>query len=146
MQEQIKKLPKWAQDYIERLQRQAREAHKKLDAYLDEQTKSPFFYRDWMLNGGEGKPGPTDKTIYIQTDRVCVTHGGITCALSISDDGINIKWEDEKRALGHVTMVPTSYQQITLVKPSAVKSTIPQKESNQAKPAPVGRVRRSRRT
>ena len=62
--EQIAKLPKWAQEHIENLQRQGAAATKALNRYLDNQTPSPIYIADHVSDQPSG--GPRFTRNYIQ--------------------------------------------------------------------------------
>lgn len=111
--EQIKKLPKWAQSYIEEIERQRDTAVRELNKYLDAQTPSPF-YTDDMICTGENK-GPTTKKRYLQIHRLTVEYAGVSLQVLLRD-GIELKWEAAPRfSSGHVAAVPTSFQTLELI-------------------------------
>ena len=74
-QEQIDKLPKWAQNHIRSLEMERDEANKLLTEFTDSQTKSSFYYQE--LRGSDPSTGTRYPARYIQTHRVCVRHEGL---------------------------------------------------------------------
>lgn len=116
--EQIEKLPKWAQQLVRDLKRERESAVKALNDFLDQQTPSPFRMEDFVCTGEES--GPTHKTFYVQGHAMEVESSGIRLRVFAEEKvfssrkSIELKWEavDERRNI--VTMTPTSYQTIKL--------------------------------
>lgn len=72
---QIAKLAKWAQTYIESLERERDEANRLLTKFTDSQTESPFSYQEFR---GTDPDGATRYPVrYIQTHKIGVTHEGL---------------------------------------------------------------------
>ena len=118
--EQIAKLPKWAQEHIEGLDRRVVIAERTLKEYGDTQTESPFFYDDYLCIGG-GSPQFARK--YIQTHKVSVVKDGVRVdvLLRMDEKGIEISWGDEDRTCREVAMIPTSFQKIKLVQKEHIR-------------------------
>jgi hypothetical protein len=89
-------------------------------------------------------PKFVDHKVEIPGGQVCVEHGGIILAISIKDDGIELRWGDDRSLTPRVAMVPTSHNTLLLPKlrNDAKIKTVPPREETQ--PAPAGRVRRTR--
>lgn len=118
--EQISKLPKWAQEHIESLDRRVVIAERTLKEYHDTQTPSEFFYDDYLCIGGGS---PTFARKYIQTHKISVVRHGVRAdiLLRMEDKGIEISWSDEDRTCREIAMVPTSFQKIKLVKKEDIR-------------------------
>lgn len=112
--EQIAKLPKWAQEHVEDLERRTRNAEKALRDNLDTQTVSPFRVEDYVCIGdGGGK----HITRYVQTHKMTVVHDGVhvDILLRLDDPGIEVSWSGEGRMIKEIACIPTSFQKIKLV-------------------------------
>lgn len=110
--EQIQKLPKFAQAYIQDLIRERETAVQALNDWTDTQTPQPFFVEE-MLCIGEQR-GPSLKRRYIEGHRVAVVHQGVRLSIMLRDTAIELQWEDENRGMKEVAMIPQSYQQVRL--------------------------------
>jgi len=88
MENKLQKLPKWAQEAFNNLQRERDTAVRALNKYLDNETESPIFQED-VLCTGENK-GPTFKKRYIQGRRISVDHCGIEVGIYLDDDRIQV--------------------------------------------------------
>jgi hypothetical protein len=64
----IAKLPKWAQDYIQKIQYQRDAAVEALNNFVDGQTKSNIWIEEHPCTGE--KTGPVEKKKYLQTHEV----------------------------------------------------------------------------
>ncbi len=112
------KLPKWAQDHIETLQRQRDTAVRALRDWTDSQTKQPISV-DEVECVEQG--GPSFFTRYIEGKRLTVRWKGVQLEIhlkedgNMSDDAIDLKWTALTRHSGHVAMVPTSFQSVSLM-------------------------------
>ena len=112
--ERIKKLPRWAQEIIEDLDRERTVAIRALNEYCESQDPSPFYIDEWESTGETR--GPTTKTRYIQTRRIEVDHAGVHLSVSISNDNdLILQWSDQNRRVGEVAFIPESYQRARLV-------------------------------
>lgn len=85
--EQLVKLPKWAQDYIEKLSRERDVAIQTLNKFCDSETPSPFYIEDNPCTGESGMTGPVRKRRYIQAHAVNVEWAGITLRIDANDYG-----------------------------------------------------------
>ncbi len=112
--EQIARLPKWAQEYIEDLDRRTVIAERALKNYTDNQTPSKFYFDDFLCIG-EGTPQLSRK--YVQTRKITVEHEGIIVdvLLRVDEAGIDISWHSSERLMKEVAMIPISFQQVKLV-------------------------------
>lgn len=116
----IEKLPKWAQEYIERLQRQRDEAVDELKNYLDDQTPCPFYHTDSLLDGAY-------KIRYLNgVRRLEVEYAGVYLQIALIDDdgrfdGIQLSWGDGKFTGGEVAFIPESFQMAKLVNPKHMR-------------------------
>jgi hypothetical protein len=112
MKPDVSKLPKWAQEYIDKIEREREVAVKALNDYCDSQTKSPVYIQE-LESTGEQK-GPSFKMRYIQTRRIAVEWQGVHMELLLREEGIGLQWRGE-RLNGDIAFIPRSYQQAYLV-------------------------------
>lgn len=110
--EQIAKLPKWAQEYIVRLERDRDDARRTEKAYRDEQTPSPFF-QEYQGNG-------LNELRYIQAHTICVQWRGVRLRVDAHGygnrgEGIHLQWEDENRSMAECAFIPQSFQSARIV-------------------------------
>ena len=112
-EEKIKKLPKWAQAYIAKLNRERETAIRSLNKFLDKQTESPFYF-DELLSTGE-QQGPTFKRKYVQTCRMSVKYAGVILNILLRRDSIQIMWGGGEYELEQIALIPDSYQSARLV-------------------------------
>ena len=106
-EEKIKKLPKWAQAYIAKLNRERETAIRSLNKSLDEQTESPFYFYELPSIGGPKKK-------YVQTCRMSVKYAGVILNISLRDS-IQIRWGGGEYELEQIALIPDSYQSARLV-------------------------------
>lgn len=109
------KLPKWAQEHIQKIERQRDDAVKALNEYVDNQTESPFYFEDWVSTGEDS--GPTTKRVYIQTNQIVVEYAGVELEILLrkSEDHINLQWHSLDNHTGDVALIPHMYQSAKLV-------------------------------
>ena len=112
--EQIAKLPKWAQERMEDLERRTRVAERALKENLDAQTPSEFYVEEY-LSTGEG----SDKHVrrYIQTYKMAVEHDGVKLTILLRQDekGIDLQWNSTNRLMNEVALVPLSFNKVKIV-------------------------------
>jgi hypothetical protein len=110
--EQIAKLPKWAREHIENLERDALVATSRLDDMLDSQTPSPIYHEDMVSRGGEFKFSKH----FVQARDLTFTHAGVALAVRLHrDDAIELSWGPETvHGLGDICFIPSAYQQARL--------------------------------
>lgn len=109
----ISKLPKWARDHIEDLQRDRDIAVRALNAYVDQQTKSPIFI-DEMECIGE-KCGPSLKRRYVQANGINIEAHGVHLHVLIREDHLDLQWSSSGSRRSDIAMIPTSNQKVRLV-------------------------------
>ena len=63
--EQLEKLPKWAQEYLKRVECQRDVALRVVQDFKDNQTKSQFYIQDHIFNSSQS--GPSNVKHYLQT-------------------------------------------------------------------------------
>jgi hypothetical protein len=112
------KLPKWAQDYIKRIERERDVAIRQLNASLDSQTPSAFYFEGRVCTGEDS--GPTLKRHYVQTHKITVAYQGVVLEVCTraNEDGIDLQWnpgDSEREYSGDVAFIPSSRQQARLV-------------------------------
>lgn len=97
--------------------------------------QSPIFRR------AEG-PGRAEMRIDIPGDQVCIEHQGVVLTLNVKDEGIEIRWGDDRDHKQMIPFIPTSYQTVLIAKQApAVLSKAPKKEENTPTPSRIRRVR-----
>lgn len=113
--EMLAKLPKWAQKYIEDLDRRVVISERTLKEYRDDQTPSEFFVEDW---NSMGNPGTKLVKKFIQTHKVSVERNGIRLDVLLRQDekGIDLSWSDDSRLVREVAMVPLAFNSVRLLK------------------------------
>lgn len=116
--EQLAKLPKWAQEHIEIIERERFVAVRALNEFSDTQTQSPFYHEKFTCPGEEN--GPSNKRVYIDAHTIVAEYHGIhleiQCAtFSEEKKGIQIQWSSTKRGTGNIALVPESYQSARLL-------------------------------
>ena len=102
--EQIAKLPKWAQDHIENIERERFTAVRALNEYCDETTKSPFVIEDYVCTGES--TGPSIKRRYVQAHWMKVEYGGVELRISANSHnerrGIDLSWSSPNHGTGDI--------------------------------------------
>jgi hypothetical protein len=116
--EQIQKLPKWAQDYIQNLAREREMSVRALNEFCDNDTPSPFYFEGMVCNGET--QGPSSKRRYIQANSITVVWRGIELQVDAHDygnrgSGIGLRWSTADRAMREAAFVPESYQSARIV-------------------------------
>jgi C4-dicarboxylate-specific signal transduction histidine kinase len=121
-QEQIAKLPQWAQRHIETLDRQREAALRALRQFTDEQTASPFSFDEHACIGNRG---PDTFTRFVQARVMTVSHAGVMLTVRCWEPNeIGLQWgaydEGGPRSRAYmqqdeVAFVPASFQSARLV-------------------------------
>jgi hypothetical protein len=112
--EKIKKLPKWAQEHINNIERERDVSIKTLNKFIDGQTETSFWYDDLICTGEE--KGPSFKRRFIQTHRMEVEHAGVSLSVLLRDGCIDIGWRSGNRfSNSEAAFIPTSYMQARIV-------------------------------
>ena len=106
IEEKIKKLPKWAQEHINQIERERENSVRSLNEYIDNQTESPFSVSDLLC---EDK-GVSFKKRYIQAYKMDVNHAGIHFQIITRDDELDISWGTNDNSMNEVAFIPTSFQ------------------------------------
>jgi hypothetical protein len=122
--EQISKLPKWAQVYVTKLERERDEANKILYIAMDDQKESPFYTEEFR--GIENAIEDRYFKRYFQARFIYVEHEGIRLSVKLpcgvqGREGIEISWESTGPGGGNICMLPTSFQRIRLFLPDGLK-------------------------
>lgn len=107
--EKLDKLPKWAQEYVRKLERDLSLAKRLLDEWKDEQTESPFYVVDYDM--GEFR------TRYVQAYKMEVEYAGVHLSILLRQDEreIDLSWGIGEDRTGEVALIPHSYQHVKLV-------------------------------
>jgi hypothetical protein len=119
--ERIAKLPAWAREKIETLERERSIAVRDLTAFLDKQTPSDIYVEEYRVGQSVGELRPTSEKIYVQGHHVTINAHGVELRVSTkygstNDDSIVLQWAVAGLAFsGEVAMVPLSFQQVRLL-------------------------------
>lgn len=116
--EQLQKLPKWAQDYIQNITREREMSVRSLNEFCDNDTPSPFMVEDYVCTGE--RAGPSSKVHYVQTNAIRVRYEGIDLRVTAhsynNQKGIGLQWgPDDLRLASAVAFVPESFMAARLV-------------------------------
>jgi hypothetical protein len=119
-EEQLARLPKWAQQEIRKLQRQRDAAVRKLNEMEDSQTPSRVWTEDIVHLADKG---PQFVRQYFQAEKLEIEHAGVSLSIRGLHHGskqINLTWNAVSRAIGPIYFVPEAFQQARLVAPENV--------------------------
>lgn len=114
----IHKLPKWAQDHIQTLQRQRDTAVKALKDWTDTQTVRPISVSEMPRLG---RDEPHTLTRYIEGSDLTIKWMGVELSVMLRtsgnqhDSSIMLQWSALNDCTSHVAMVPTSFQSVSLI-------------------------------
>jgi len=116
-EEQFKRLPKYAQEYIRDLERERETALKVMRKLEDDQTPTKVWESDFESLGE--RKGPTEVIRYFDCDRLEIESAGVRLSIGglWDDKEITLSWRPagEGHPLGDVLFIPTSYQQAKFV-------------------------------
>ncbi len=123
-QEQIAKLPKWAQDYIVSLERSKATAQRELSEYADSTSPSPFSVSEMV----EGQNGWETQKRYIQARSINIKWKGVFLTVTAHDLNADVKdgmvlqwWTDEQKSTVPVAFIPMSYCRAQLLSKEAMR-------------------------
>lgn len=109
--EQLKKLPKWAQEYIDTITMQRDAANRLLDKIKDNTTESPFFIEHYRPEAGS----PGDRFYINGTKSVMLHHDNIAVRLFFDRQGICLHFNSTEPSLNSgVGIVPQASNAIRL--------------------------------
>ena len=117
--EEIAKLPKWAREKVESLQRERDVAVSNLNKWIDESTPSPISVQE-LVCLGEGSGSPSFKTRYIHATDIQFDWEGVHLDVRLRKSGnmhnscIQLAWHGAHTS-EHVALVPSSFQSIDLI-------------------------------
>lgn len=131
------KLPKWAQQEMSRLEAERDTARRMLSRFCDAQTKSPVYVSEFDCSRG----GLATIRQYIQSDSVCVGVGGVIACMRATDEGVEVRWGDDRHLSRFVPVRHMSFQTIMIPR-LRDEATAAKKESKEEKTS--ARVRRVR--
>ena len=110
----LAKLPVWAQDYINNLQRERVVAIRALNDYCDSQKPSEIYCEEYESTGEN--QGPSLKRAYVQSSKITIEHAGIKLNVYANEaDCIRLQWGSSERGLLDVAMIPYSCMSVLLV-------------------------------
>ena len=125
--EQIAKLPKWAQDHLNDIQRQRDSAVNRLDTLADNQTPSPFYIEEMDCTNATG--GPTARRFYLQTSRIVCVHAGVRLDIYLPREkdsqrlnGIDLTYSDVRTRSGYVALIPRCSGNVQLLSKENIPS------------------------
>lgn len=110
--QQIARLPKFAREEIETLQRQRDEAVRRLEEMTDNQKESPFYREE--LDTTEA-PIAFRIVYYQASNRMMVKHEGVLLQIILRDREIVLQWRRPSDAIGDICFRPTSHQAASLL-------------------------------
>lgn len=110
--EQRQRLPRYAREHLDRVERERDEAVEKARRMNDTQTPSKIWVEDYGA-------ALEQRREYIQTpnESIVVAHAGVCLRVCAHNDrGIELSWAegDTPYGTGEVAMIPTSHQQARL--------------------------------
>lgn len=117
-QEQVAKLPQWAQKYIKGIEGERESAIRTLNEAQDKQTKSNIYYEDHICTGEA--QGPTEKIFYVQSRSITVVNAGVKLEVRCwedspqHEDGIELSWCSADHSNEIIACVPKSFMQMNL--------------------------------
>ncbi len=118
--EQLAKLPVWAQNHIEDIERERFVAVRALNEFTDSTTESPFFHEKNTCTGEA--TGPSNKRAYIQAHRLCVEHAGIELEIhTMDEDCIGIRFSSQERGMADVAIIPDGRGRISFKVPKNMR-------------------------
>lgn len=114
-EQQLDRLPKYAQEYIKDLERTVETAEAKLDQYVNVNNHGSFAVQELVCL-------TENRSLERKIDayRMRVEHADIHLEVSIGhDDCIDLRWTagSDRYGLGDVAFIPTSYQNAKLIHP-----------------------------
>lgn len=110
--DQLRKLPKWAQEHVDGIEREHMRARTELQNFLDDQTPAKFYTYTTDVSAGRirGKR-------YIAGREVCVQTEDTEFRIAVRDDGdVSIWWDRE-----HWAIRPNAGNHVTLQRQRAPK-------------------------
>ena len=112
--EKISKLPAWAQEHIQDLERRRETATKTLEEYTNSQTPSEFYY-DEMVCLGEGSPKYLRR--YVQTYKMTIEREGVQVDVLLRQDepGIELSFSHTNHAISQVAIVASSFNKLRII-------------------------------
>jgi hypothetical protein len=115
MNDRIAKLPKWAREHIENLQRERDHAVNQMHKMLDEQTPTSVWSDDIVCTNTP----PQHIRRYFQARHLTIAHAGVELSIRMGEDEcLKLSWHPHERGLtNHVMFVPVSFQQVELYLP-----------------------------
>ncbi len=119
--EMLAKLPRWAQEHINRLTFQRNDAVKALNAHLEQQAPSAIYYDRWVSTGE--KASPVLKRFRVSAERIVADCHGVLLTVAVKPQtesarwpGIELRWMPTGELMNdHVAFIPTGFQQAQLI-------------------------------
>jgi hypothetical protein len=138
-QEMLAKLPKWAQEHMQRLSSERELAVRALNTHLESQKPSRVYWDTYLCTGEErdkGKSGPTSKRFYVQSNRLIFESEGVnlevicTSKTNMHDPGIRLQWSAIDNTSEHVALVPYSFQSAYLISATNLRTAYGQRQTH----------------
>lgn len=120
--ERLAKLPRWAREHIEHVEREREVAVRTLDSFRDDQTVSKCYAEVYDCTGEER--GPTNRRVYFNAkESIIVEHAGVKLDVSFyEDDGIGLRFHGE-RCHSDVAVMPVCHGNIKLQTPEQLRGS-----------------------
>ena len=120
-EEQVAKLPKWAQEAFKCLERERFCAVRELKEWTNSQTVSPISIQEYVCTGDQH--GPEFFTRYVHSERIKIEWKGCRLEINLTDNGpqfedaIDLKWSPLNPFTRALALVPYSFQAMRLMVP-----------------------------
>jgi hypothetical protein len=112
-QEKLDKLPKWAQAYIMKIERERDTATEALARYQDSQTESPIYTDELVCDGRQQAPSFIRRYISSFVP-VNFEYANIHLTVRLVENCIELRWSKNGDTLSKVAVVPTGFQSVEL--------------------------------
>lgn len=124
-EEQLAKLPKWAQDAFKSLERERYTAVRELQQWTADQTPSPISIMEMVSDGTQR--GPKTYTRFVHTTDLKINWQGVELTIALRSDGpmhencIKLQWSGHDRGSQHIGFIPDSFQSAYLIHPDNMR-------------------------
>ena len=114
----IDRLPKWAQTYIQGLERQRDCAVRAYEEMRDTQTPSAIYAEE--MDSVTASGGPVNRKTYLQSHAVSIQAHGILLRVATEygnthGESITLSWSKADNFSGDIAFIPLSYQHAKLI-------------------------------
>ena len=108
----IEKLPKWAQEHIDTLERQRDAAVGQLRKFTDEQTPARIWIEDSACTGEER--GPTTRKRYVDGHFLEIEHAGVHVSITLAEGEIRFSYGAKQYSISPMWLLPSGWQQFAI--------------------------------